>query len=151
MPVIFDMAMKPETEPFKDYKLLLESVGLKATHQRIVIFAALMQKKSHVSAEALYESLKSDNPSLSLGTVYRTLESFSQHGLIQRVNNREGKLLFDSNREVHHHLYDVKKHHFEDFEDAELDRLIQAYFEKNAIPGFVVKGFQLQIDGHFTD
>lgn len=148
---MIDMAMKTGNEPFKDYKLLLESVGLKATHQRIVILAALTQVKSHVSAEVLFESLRGDNPSLSLGTVYRTLESFSQHGLIQRVNNREGKLLFDSNREVHHHLYDVGKHRFEDFEDAELDRLIQTYFEKNGIPGFTVKGFQLQIDGHFNE
>lgn len=48
--------------------------------QRELIYETLMKRKDHPSAEMIYQSLKPDHPSLSLGTVYRNLNLLVQEG-----------------------------------------------------------------------
>lgn len=48
--------------------------------QRELIYQTLMNRKDHPSAEMIYQTLKSDHPSLSLGTVYRNLNLLVQAG-----------------------------------------------------------------------
>jgi len=54
----------------------LREAGLKATAPRIQILAALEIDKSHPTAEELHDRLRGEHPSLSLSTVYKTLEVF---------------------------------------------------------------------------
>ncbi len=67
----------------------IKTSGIKATHQRIVIYNYVVNTKSHPSAENVFEAIKTEIPSISLGTVYKTLETFSEVGLIKRVMNAE--------------------------------------------------------------
>ena len=64
----------------------LRGVGLKATGPRVMLLVALKQDRSHPTAEQLYENLRLAHPSLSLSTVYQTLDAFIRTGLCRRVS-----------------------------------------------------------------
>ena len=64
----------------------LHRAGLKATGPRMVILSALEQDHGHPTAEQLYEMLRQDHPSLSLSTIYQTLDVFIRTGLCRRVS-----------------------------------------------------------------
>lgn len=58
---------------------------MKFSKQRQLILDAVLQSESHPTAEIIYDTLKKDNPSLSLGTVYRNLSQLETNGLIRKV------------------------------------------------------------------
>ncbi len=58
---------------------------MRYSQQRERIYEALRQRYDHPAAETLYQALKPQNPSLSLGTVYRNLNQLAERGLVQRM------------------------------------------------------------------
>ena len=78
--------------------------GLKLTHQRYKIYLELLQSSDHPAAETLHKRLLLKIPSMSLDTVYRTLSTFEQHGLITRVQTVQSHARFEAKRQHHHHL-----------------------------------------------
>lgn len=83
----------------------LRGAGLRATAPRLAILAELESDKRHPSAEMLLETLVDNNPSLSLSTVYATLETFLQKGLIRRISGLAGKLRVDGTLVEHDHAF----------------------------------------------
>lgn len=98
-------------------------LALALTPQRLSIYQVLASDDAHPSAEDIYRRIKPSLPSLSLGTVYRTLELFEEHGLISRVHAFSDQARFDANLEEHHHLVCVKCRRVLDFEDPRLAAL----------------------------
>ena len=126
---------------------LLES-GLKATHQRIVVYEALMELQGHhPMAEEVYQHLKPANPSISLGTVYKTLDTFAEANLIHKVFSEEGGKRFDANTSAHSHIYCCNTREIIDFEDEELDTLLQEFLSRRNLHNFEIKGFSVQLTG----
>lgn len=78
--------------------------GLSLTHQRTAVYQRLASTLEHPTAEELYDGLKAELPSLSLGTVYKTLETFEQCGVITKSRSTGEKARYDANTEPHHHL-----------------------------------------------
>ena len=64
----------------------LRSKGLKVTPQRIAILNMLMNTKAHPTAEAIFKALEPTNPTMSLATVYKTLDSFTAADIIQEFH-----------------------------------------------------------------
>lgn len=81
----------------------LRAAGLKATAPRLTILEALETDRRHPSAEMIFESLIDKSPSLSLSTVYQTLETFLQRGLLRRIAGAGGKLRVDGTLQDHDH------------------------------------------------
>jgi Fur family peroxide stress response transcriptional regulator len=81
----------------------LHAAGLRATGPRIAILAALEDDRRHPTAELLHETLATQYPSLSLSTVYATLETFLQRGLVRRIAAPSGKLRVDGTAQDHDH------------------------------------------------
>ncbi len=81
----------------------LRQAGLKATGPRVILLTALEQDRSHPTAELLYESLQVDHPSLSLSTVYQTLDAFIRTGLCRRVSEAGNRLRVDGTPQDHDH------------------------------------------------
>ncbi|MCJ8166453.1 transcriptional repressor [Pontibacter sp. E15-1] len=130
---------------------LLES-GLKATHQRIVVYEALMELHGrHPMAEEVYQLLKPANPTISLGTVYKTLDTFAEVRLIHKVLSEEGGKRFDANTTAHSHIYCSNTKEIIDFEDGELDALLQAFLHSRNIRNFELTGYTLQLNGKKVD
>ena len=80
------------------------SAGLKVTHQRTEIYRHLLVIADHPSAETLHEHLLPELPSISLDTVYRTLATLEQHGLVTRIQTAESQARFEVAHTPHHHL-----------------------------------------------
>ena len=72
--------------------------------KREAILEALRGTKSHPSAEWIYQTLKPDNPGLSLGTVYRNLSFFLEQGTVKRVGVVNGQERFDADMSPHSHF-----------------------------------------------
>jgi Fur family peroxide stress response transcriptional regulator len=77
---------------------------LKHSRQREALKAALMSRKDHPTADALYLSLREDYPNLSLGTVYRNLNLLVEMGEALRVDCGDGADRFDGDVNPHYHF-----------------------------------------------
>lgn len=78
--------------------------GLKVTPQRACIFEVLYANEVHPSAEAVYAEASGRMPTISLKTVYQTLNDLAAMGEIQQLDVGTGSSRFDPNVEPHHHL-----------------------------------------------
>lgn len=83
---------------------MLKKIGLKLTPQRLAILNILEGNKKHPSAEEIYSQLKPQYPSLSIATVYNTLEVLVRAGMLQEVGIKTGKRHFDPNPAPHGHF-----------------------------------------------
>lgn len=83
---------------------ILKAHGLKVTPQRLSIFKMLRGTKSHPNAEAIYKALQEEHPTMSLATVYKTLDTFVQNGLVQQLNVGEDSYRYDSDTSSHSHI-----------------------------------------------
>jgi Fur family peroxide stress response transcriptional regulator len=93
------------------------------THQRLAVYEELSARHDHPSAESLYESLKKTYPSLSLATVYKTLQTLHDMGMVARVDSPTAQARYDAITETHHHAVCTSCGRIEDLFDARLDRI----------------------------
>lgn len=138
-------------EIINQIKKSLSETGLKATHPRIVILKELMNSYDHPTAESIYEAVKKDNPSISLGSVYRVLDVLVDAGLIQRVSVSSGSKRYDANLHPHGHIYCLKTDTIQDFYDEELYELINDFFRKKRVKNFKINEIKLQVNGERID
>ena len=90
---------------------LIESLrkkGLKITPQRLAIFKILKDNKSHPCAEEIYLKVRKEFPTISLATVYQTLDTLEHIGGIQVLRCDRKKTRYDADLSPHHHLVCVK-------------------------------------------
>ena len=80
--------------------------ALRCTRQRETLYAALKATKTHPTAEELFERVRTADQSLSLATVYNTLEAFTNAGLIRRLPSavHAGPARYDADTHEHVHL-----------------------------------------------
>ncbi len=128
-------------------KEALSRAGLKATQQRLVIYQCLIACDNHPTAEEIFEKVRPANPSISLGTVYKTLETLVESQLAQKVPVSENKMRYDARMEAHHHIYCTNTGEIIDFQDKELEAIISNYLEAKQIKNLSVQNFNLQIRG----
>ncbi|RJX18145.1 MAG: transcriptional repressor [Desulforudis sp.] len=82
----------------------LKKLGLKITPQRLAILNLLEGNIKHPSAEEIYNQLKPQYPSLSLATVYNTLDVLARAGALQEIRIKAEKRHFDPNPVPHGHF-----------------------------------------------
>jgi Fur family peroxide stress response transcriptional regulator len=78
--------------------------GLKMTPQRECILGVLYDNAVHPSAEAVFAEARKGMATMSLKTVYQTLNDLAAMGEIQTLDLGTGSSRFDPNVEPHHHL-----------------------------------------------
>ena len=72
--------------------------------QRAALLELLMSTKEHPTAAQLYERLRKQYPSVSLGTVYRNLSLLAEQGQVQILRGGSGFDRFDGNVAPHSHI-----------------------------------------------
>lgn len=105
------------------FKASAKGAGVKLTHQRLEIFREIASSVEHPDAEAVFRAVQRRMPTVSLDTVYRTLWTLSELGLITTVGPRRESVRFDANLEHHHHYVCVRCGLTRDFVTPELDTL----------------------------
>ncbi len=129
----------------------LKEKGLKVTPQRVAIYDAIVNLKNHPTAENVIEYIKVNHPNISVGTVYKVLESLVENELLKKVKTERDIMRYDAVLSNHHHLYCAETDRIEDYEDEKLNKLISEYFKSNRIKNFKVQEIKLQITGKFNN
>jgi Fe2+ or Zn2+ uptake regulation protein len=78
--------------------------GLRVTPQRQAIFRILHGSERHPTAEWVHEAARVDMPTISLKTVYQTLNDLAAMGELQQLHLGRGSARFDPTDAPHHHL-----------------------------------------------
>jgi Fur family transcriptional regulator, peroxide stress response regulator len=124
--------MRLSHEQFRD---LAWKRGLAATHQRHVVYEAVVASHGHRSPEQIYGAVRKRIPSISLATVYNNLRLFVEHGLLREVTPHATTLRVDGNLKPHHHLVCSRCKSVQDIEGD--------FINFKQIAGQLPKGFDL--------
>ena len=65
-------------------KMLIDN-DLKITPQRLAVLEQVIKVKDHPTADKIIDRIRRRNPNISVGTVYKILDTFVDHGLIAKV------------------------------------------------------------------
>lgn len=76
---------------------------MRYSKQRELVLDELQARKDHPTADELYHDLRSREPRISMGTVYRNLERLRQKGLL-RIIETGGQKRFDADISPHAHF-----------------------------------------------
>lgn len=74
------------------------------TPQRLAIIKFLEGNTTHPSAEMIWKALKAEFPTITLATIYNTLEALRRQGSVMEVGGDDAKKRFDPFVAPHHHL-----------------------------------------------
>lgn len=136
---------------YEELRERLSEKALKVTPQRMSILRVLLSASDHPSAEQVAARIAENAPGTSLGTVYKTLETFEQVGMVRKVKTTDDRVRYDANLSEHDHLYCTKTNRIIDFHDPELKTVLEEYFHKKNIDNFEVRDIQLHISGEIKD
>lgn len=128
----------------------LREKGLKVTPQRVAIYEAIVTLNNHPTADNIIEYIKANHPHISVGTVYKVLDSLVENGLLKKVKTEKDIMRYDAIMSDHHHLYCAETDRIEDYDDPKLNELISNYFKQNKIKHFKIQDVKLQITGTFN-
>ncbi|HTQ13047.1 MAG TPA: Fur family transcriptional regulator [Rhizomicrobium sp.] len=100
------MASKKTSKLLEEAATRLKKAGLRPTRQRLALASLLFRGgHRHLTAESLAAEAARAGHSLSLATVYNTLNQFTQAGLLREVTVDVGRAWFDTNTGEHQHFY----------------------------------------------
>jgi Fur family peroxide stress response transcriptional regulator len=95
----------------------LRKKAYRATPQRIAICRFALHSRDHPTAQRIYDEVKTVHPTVSLATIYKTLQILMEHGLIQELSSHEGQAKFDSYVEPHINLVCLRCGKIQDLDD----------------------------------
>jgi Fur family peroxide stress response transcriptional regulator len=117
---------------------------LAVTHQRQMIYECLMGMPGHPSPEEIYEKVRRKIPAISLATVYKTIHTFVDSGLLREVSLHHGSLRVESNLHPHHHLVCVRCKSITDIDEQDMDPV---RLRRKLQRGFQVQRYAVEILG----
>ncbi|MBM4287845.1 MAG: transcriptional repressor [Deltaproteobacteria bacterium] len=88
----------------------LKERHISVTPQRLEILKSLMTRYDHPSADNIYQEVRRHLPMISFNTVYKTLETFCQLGLVVKINPLHEVARYDGNVNPHTHLVCTRCH-----------------------------------------
>ena len=99
------MQSKPPQAAKDRFREVLHAAGYRATPQRLLLLGLLQDSKVHTSADDLYAQAHARDPHLSLSTVYRTLNSLKEAGLVRELHLDQDHHHYElADKEDHYHL-----------------------------------------------
>lgn len=111
---------------------LLREKGFKVTPQRLAIYSMLASTKTHPNAEMIYRELQPSYPTMSLATVYKTMDILAQLGLVQILNTGEDSFRYDANTESHPHVRCLQCGRVDDLENIDDQSFLARVREQTA-------------------
>jgi len=116
-------------QEMSDLKKILRESGLKATNPRLTVLQMLSEIKYPITAQELHKKLRKE--SIDLVTLYRTLASFEENGLLRKVDLQKEAVFYELNDEHHHHIVCTNCDKLEDFENKEVEKIIGEIIKKS--------------------
>jgi Fur family ferric uptake transcriptional regulator len=122
--------------------IVLRDAGQKITPQRMLILSTLRHAGKHVTASGVLDEVRHSYPFVDASTVYRTLGSAAELGLVSETDMGAGDAQFEwIGRDRHHHLICRSCGGVSSLDNSYLDSLATALYDE--------QGFQADL-GHFA-
>lgn len=115
----------------------LRQSGYRATPQRLAIYDALCSAGDHPTVEQIYECAKKRDPTISLATVYKTLQVFTEIGLAREMGFRNESTRYDPKVDFHINVVCKKCGMVEDLEVEVLEK----------IPSIIARQIDFEVQG----
>ncbi len=141
------MSDHPVVDRFVGY---LREHNLPVTAQRLAIADVLLTSERHLSAEEVANEVTARGRSVGTATVYRTIDTLLESGLVVERDFGEGFRRFEPARDVphHEHLVCTQCGRVEEFRDERLERMTTIVAESR---GFARQRHRLVIHGVCKD
>ena len=81
----------------------MEQSGQRFTAQRAAVFHFLHNTNTHPTADDLYRHVRANLPGISLGTVYKSLETLVGCGLARKLSRGNASARYDGRMDPHFH------------------------------------------------
>jgi Fur family ferric uptake transcriptional regulator len=89
----------------KETALVIREAGQKVTPQRVLILCAVRHAGEHVTATQIIDELREDHPYIDVSTIYRTLASAGDLGLVSETDMGAKENEYEwIGKDRHHHL-----------------------------------------------
>jgi Fur family peroxide stress response transcriptional regulator len=121
--------------------------GMRVTPQRLAVYRALAASHDHPDPDTLHRRLLPEQPTISLATVYKTLDALLALGLVRQVPVAGSAKRYDAKLDRHHHAICERCRRVSDVHDARLDRVAAPA----GIEGFAVHTVTVQMLGTCAD
>ncbi len=132
-------------------KIKLQDKGLKATPRRLSILEAIIELKNHPTAEEIIKFIRNRNLNVATATVYKALDILVAKKVIIKVETEKNIIRYDAILEPHHHLFSAESNIIKDYQNEEINMILEKYFKKNKIRDFDIEEIKLQIIGKFRN
>jgi Fur family transcriptional regulator, peroxide stress response regulator len=127
----------------------LEASGQRFTEQRAAVFHYLVNTDVHPTADEVFLGVRRDLPTISLATVYKSLETLVGCGLAVKLTYADHSARYDGRTDPHHHARCVVCERVMDL-PGELGSGEIASLRRRAA-GFTVTGYRLELSGYCSD
>ena len=91
------------------------------TDQRKVIIKVLSTAVDHPDVESVFKRAQAIDPKISIATVYRTIRIFEENNLLEKHEFKGFSSRYETVREDHHHLIDIKSGEVKEFTNKFID------------------------------
>jgi len=126
----------------KDTALVIREAGQKVTPQRVLVLCAVRHAGKHVTATQIIDDLRADHPYIDVSTIYRTLASAGDLGLVSETDMGAKEAEYEwVGKDRHHHLICRACGEVTSLDNTYLDGLATLLYEE--------QGFQADL-GHFA-
>jgi Fur family peroxide stress response transcriptional regulator len=102
---------------------ILRKSGHKVTPQRLAICNYVLSSKDHPTAEQIYSEVLKKHPTISLNTIYQTMDMLKSLNLVHELSLESNASRFDSNASIHVNVICQKCNKIRDFESESIKRL----------------------------
>jgi Fur family peroxide stress response transcriptional regulator len=132
-------------DPFPESAIIqaLRKKGYRATSQRIAISKFALSSREHPSARIIYRKIRQAHPTVSLATVYKTLEVLKELGLVQELSFPDTEAKFDPHMKPHLNMICAKCGNVQDSEDRSAETIVNAARRAK----FIVTGLRIDVYG----
>lgn len=122
---------------------ICRELGLRLTGPRRTIMQVLSDSSDHPDAIELHRRVTAIEPTISLATVYRTVNLFREKGVLERHNFGNGRARYETAASEHHdHLINVETGDVLEFHSEEIERLQEEIARAH---GFDIVSHKLEI------
>ena len=122
-----------------------EAKGLRMTDQRRTIAGVLQEADDHPDVEELFNRAVTEDPNISLATVYRTVKLFEEAGILDKHDFGDGRARYETADRSHHdHLIDMNSGEVIEFMDPDIEALQEKIAAKL---GYELRGHRLELYG----
>lgn len=93
----------PSTDLIDEVLDRIRAAGGRITPSRRAVLTALVRSPHHPDADTLAEAAREIDPKIHVATVYRTLDTLQEMGVINHVHFGHGRSTYHLSTDIHHH------------------------------------------------